>query len=94
MRTEVQVDNEIAELATSFLQIRQAEQVELQSALKAQDFFKIGRIAHTLKGIASPYGFPGLGQLAKELELNAKLADATLTAATLEKMKAYLETCL
>lgn len=68
MKTEAKVEKEVEKHVPLFLSLRQKEVILLKSLLSAEDFDSIARTCHNLKGIAKPYGFPSLGEIAKNLE--------------------------
>jgi len=73
-------DPEIADLVPTFMQNRRVDLETLRDALLRKDFETIRRVAHTLKGICSPYGFAQLEMLAKRLEgagIREELKEAT-----------------
>jgi HPt (histidine-containing phosphotransfer) domain-containing protein len=68
MKTEAKVEKEVEKHIPLFLSLRQKEIILLKTLLAANDFEAIARTCHNLKGIAKPYGFPTLGDIAKNIE--------------------------
>ncbi len=68
IHTEVPVDADILDLVPAFLSARAKELTLIEVAALEKNYVAIAKLAHTIKGISDPYGFPGLGQLARELE--------------------------
>lgn len=55
-----------------FLADRLLELNQIRSSLSVKDYFTVKEIAHKWKGIAAPYGFGILGEIANELEVSAQ----------------------
>jgi len=64
----VEVDPDIADLVPNFLQQRKADAETLAVLLDDQQFDKVRRIGHNIKGSARSYGFALLGDLGEALE--------------------------
>jgi HPt (histidine-containing phosphotransfer) domain-containing protein len=54
-----------------FLNDRLLELNRIKVALKEDDYIAVAELAHKWKGIAAPYGFGILGEIANELEVAA-----------------------
>lgn len=67
-QTEIKIEEEIMDLIPSFLQSREADFEKLKTFFDRGQYLEMGRIAHTIKGIARPYGFPTLETYARQLE--------------------------
>lgn len=89
-RTEVPVEEDIQDLVPGFLQQRIRDLQKIEGCLSQHQFDEIVKTAHTIKGIAQPYGFPTLGALSRELESAAKSANMSSCEACLSNTKKYL----
>lgn len=90
--TEVSVETDILDLVPSFLKSRSQELEALESAVTEKDFDTVAKMAHTIKGISEPYGFPRLGVLARDLEFASKARQVQEMQLYLNQMKTYLST--
>ncbi|MHC4986680.1 MAG: response regulator, partial [Planctomycetota bacterium] len=76
-------DADLAELVAGFA-AGLAEKVQvMQTALSAQDFDGLSRLAHQMKGAGGSYGYPSLTEAAAELEAAAKAEDVEVAGLTL-----------
>lgn len=91
LRTEVVVDQDISELVTGFYESRQKDLKNLVNFLEKEDFVSIAKICHTIKGVARPYGYPTLEELAVKLEKAAKSSDKLGSSEILNSMYTYLK---
>tara|TARA_B100000886_G_C20388796_1_gene477302 strand:+ start:261 stop:563 length:303 start_codon:yes stop_codon:yes gene_type:complete len=69
------LDKKLRKIIPGFLENRQKDLGELQSAKNDQDFNKIELIGHQLMGSAGSYGFTTLSRLGKDLEVAAQKKD-------------------
>lgn len=90
MKTETQIDPEILEIVPLFLSSRKEDLKSISTHLENKDFESIRKIAHTIKGISRPYGFPSLEILSKQLEEHAKSQDIQHIRETFELIQSYL----
>ncbi len=90
MKTEIPIDSEIMEIVPLFLNSRTEDIQNLNLFLKSERFEDIQKIAHTIKGISRPYGFPSLEDLSKKLEHQAKNKSPQDIEQTLLEIQAYL----
>lgn len=90
MKTEVPIDTEIMEIVPLFLNSRAEDVQNLNQFLKSERYEEIQKIAHTIKGISRPYGFPSLEDLSKKLEQQAKNKNPQDIELTLLEIQAYL----
>lgn len=87
--TEIPIDG-LGEFAGEFKLSRIEELVTLYSALAGNDFQSIGRLCHTWKGFAVPYGFGELAHLASELEESCEKKDSHQCRQLLNEIESYL----
>ena len=90
-RTEVVIDSDISELVPGFCESRKKDLKNLTDFLDHDDFLSIAKIGHTIKGVARPYGFPTLEDLAVKLEKAAKSNDKAGCSEILNSMSTYLK---
>lgn len=91
MRTEIEIDSDIQEFVPRFCESRKKDLENISKSLAAGDFAGIAKIAHVIKGVSRPYGFPGLEQLGVDLEKGALAKDLSLCAAKYQEMSSYLQ---
>jgi HPt (histidine-containing phosphotransfer) domain-containing protein len=84
------VEEDLSSLIPTFLENRKKDASEIQSCLNSQNYQKIQRIGHTLKGVAGSYGLDLMGQYGSEMELAAKENDKNAIEISLNKMTNYL----
>lgn len=76
--------------AGEFKLSRTDELATLHTALADSDFVSIGRLCHTWKGFAVPYGFGELAHLAAELEESCDQKNADQCRVLLKEIESYL----
>ena len=91
LRTEVVVDADISELVPGFCESRKKDLQSLAEYLEQDDFISIAKMGHTIKGVARPFGFPTLEELAVQLEKAAKINDKLACSEILNSMRTYLK---
>ena len=90
-RTEVEVDPDILELVPGFCESRKRDLKNLNELLSHHDFTAIAKVSHTIKGVARPYGFPTLENLAVKLEIAAKEGDQAKCIEILNQAHQYFK---
>lgn len=90
-KTEVPVDEDIATLVPNFIKSRNSDINNLKKLIEHNQFSEMAKIAHTIKGIARPYGFPFLEQMARELETACASSDTRSAEASLSQIEKYLK---
>jgi HPt (histidine-containing phosphotransfer) domain-containing protein len=90
-KTEVSVEPEISELVPMFLEARVKDVSKLESLAETSNFEEMARICHTIKGIARPYGFPSLEEMAQELEIECKNKNPERAVELLHRMQEFVE---
>jgi HPt (histidine-containing phosphotransfer) domain-containing protein len=86
----VKVDPEIADLIPGFLQNRKKDINIMGSCLTAQNFEQIERLGHSMKGSGAGYGFDGISEIGKSIEMAAKEKDIEKIKKGIQDLKAYL----
>ncbi len=90
-RTEVDVDSDILDLVPGFCESRKKDLNNLSQHVASHDFVAIGKISHTIKGVARPYGFPTLESFAVKLEKAAKEQNHELCLEILNSADQYFK---
>ncbi|WP_291329659.1 Hpt domain-containing protein [Desulfovibrio sp. UCD-KL4C] len=87
----IRVDEDLEEIMPRYLEIRHKELVELEEAVKVEDFSRIRMLAHKLKGTGAAYGFEELTRLGKLIEdkANAKIMEEVPESTA--QIREYLE---
>jgi HPt (histidine-containing phosphotransfer) domain-containing protein len=91
LKTEIEVDPEIADLIPLFLNARSKDVDQLGVLSQQSNFDEMAKICHTIKGIARPYGFPSLESLAIEMEKECKNKNSNATTELLARMQEFVK---
>lgn len=75
MKTEIPVQKEIEPFISFFLDSRKEEIVIIDQLINDKNYSELEKIFHNLKGVSKSYGFPTLGEIAKETERLCTLKD-------------------
>ncbi|MEO0293185.1 MAG: Hpt domain-containing protein [candidate division WOR-3 bacterium] len=86
----IKVDPEIKDLIPGFLQNRQRDINNIESLLKEENFEEIERIGHSMKGSGGGYGFTGISEIGRFIEMAAKEKDIQKIKKGIEDLKDYL----
>jgi HPt (histidine-containing phosphotransfer) domain-containing protein len=86
----VKVDPEIADLVPGFLQNRQKDINIMESSLTAENFEQIERLGHSMKGSGAGYGFDGISEIGKSIEMAAKEKNIEKIKKGIEDLRDYL----
>jgi HPt (histidine-containing phosphotransfer) domain-containing protein len=87
----VKVDPEIADLIPGFLNNRKKDIENMGSCLKVKDFEQIERLGHGMKGSGAGYGFYGISEIGKSIEIAAKEKNIEAIKKEIENLKDYLD---
>jgi signal transduction histidine kinase/DNA-binding response OmpR family regulator len=87
----IHVAPELRELVPSYFQHRQQDLDTLEKSMSAEDFATIARIGHNLRGSSHSYGFEGLGEIGKEIEVFAHRKDLEGVRGQIDRMRDYLD---
>lgn len=87
----VKVDPEIADLIPNFLGNREKDIEDMKEYLDKRDFEKIERLGHSMKGSGAGYGFEGITDVGKFIEIAAKEENIEKIKKGIAKLKDYLE---
>ncbi len=80
----------VADLVPGFLARRHDDVIALRAAVAAGDFESARLLGHRLAGSAAGYGFPGMGELGKDIESAALRHDARAISAAVDALEALL----
>ena len=80
----------LAEVIALFLDDYPRLLAELEAAVAQPDRATLGRLAHTVGGVASNFAIPVVMRTAKELEALARIGDPGALASTLDRLKAAI----
>lgn len=86
----VKVDPEIADLIPGFLNNRQKDIENMELCLKDGNFEHIERLGHSMKGSGAGYGFDGISEIGKVIEIAGKGKDVEGIKKGIEALKDYL----
>ena len=89
-------DPEMGELIELFLSALPDRVASLSAAWEGQDLVALGRLSHQLKGSASGYGFPAIGDAAGVLESTLRSreqGDTTAVEAVKEGLESLVRLC-
>ncbi len=89
-KIKVNVPSYAIQLIPKFLENREKDIKEAEASLKRKDFETIERLGHSMKGTGSIYGFDGISELGKMIELSAKDKNPVEIKSSLEELKDYL----
>jgi len=91
MTTEIAIDSDINEFVPRFCESRKKDMQNIGVMLATDDFGGIAKIAHVIKGVSRPYGFPTLEKYGVELEKAALSQDKATCQVIYGKMDEYLK---
>ncbi|MCH9048006.1 MAG: Hpt domain-containing protein [Proteobacteria bacterium] len=86
----VHIDIDLEDLIPGFLDNRQKDIRNLESALQENDFETLRSIGHNLKGVGGGYGFSGITEMGAEIERGAKASDPESVSVNVKKLSHYL----
>ena len=87
----VKVDPEIADLIPGFLENRKKDIEQMEIHLEAENFEEIERLGHSMKGSGAGYGFDGISDIGKSIEIAGKERNIEDIKKGIEDLKSYLE---
>ncbi len=90
--TSVPIDEDIADLAESYVSNRLEELSGIPDSVQSQDFEGIRRIAHNIKGSGGGYGMPRVSELGAELERAAREEEPVTILRLTDELRGYLKT--
>ncbi|PCI28912.1 MAG: Hpt protein [SAR324 cluster bacterium] len=90
-RIVVEVDEDLECLFPDYLNNKEVDVQKILTALKAEDFDSIKRIAHTIKGSGAGYGFDYITECGIQIENAASRQAIASTQEWTQKLRSYLQ---
>jgi len=87
----VKVDPEIADLIPGFLNNRKKDIKDMESYLEVGNFEQIERLGHGMKGSGAGYGFEGITEIGKSIEIAGKEKNIEDIKKGIEDLRDYLD---
>jgi len=85
------IDPDFEELLPRFFEVSMEDLEKMQAALGEGDFETLNRLGHTTRGTGCGYGFKGMGEIARAIELAAKTCDFEGGREHIGRLFQYLE---
>ncbi|BDQ36608.1 hypothetical protein SYK_09680 [Pseudodesulfovibrio nedwellii] len=85
------IDPDLEELLPRFFEVSMEDLERMQVALKERDFETLNRLGHTTRGTGCGYGFKGMGEIARAIELAAKACDFEKGREQIGRLFMYLQ---
>jgi CheY-like chemotaxis protein len=89
-RIVVRIDAELVDLSHAYLANRAIEVDEIKAALERNDFEKIDRIGHNMRGSGSMFGFEDLTAIGTELQRAVAAGDGARITRLRERMREFV----
>jgi HPt (histidine-containing phosphotransfer) domain-containing protein len=86
----VKVPEYAVQLIPNFLENREKDINTIDESLEKGDFETIERLGHSMKGSGSIYGFDGITELGKLIEMSAKEKNSEGIKSNISELKDYL----
>jgi len=86
----VKVDPEIADLIPGFLNNREKDIKTMESCLKDGNFEQIERLGHSMKGSGAGYGFKGISEIGRFIEIAGKEKNVKKIKEGIEDLRDFL----
>jgi HPt (histidine-containing phosphotransfer) domain-containing protein len=86
----IKIDPELADLIPGFLNNRRKDIENMESCLDQENFEQIERLGHSMKGSGAGYGFDGVSEIGKDLEIAGKEKNVEDIKKGIEALKDYL----
>jgi HPt (histidine-containing phosphotransfer) domain-containing protein len=87
----IKVDPDIADLIPGFLENREKDIEKMEDYLKTGNFEEIERLGHSMKGSGAGYGFGGISEIGKAIEIAGKEKDIEAIKEEMQKLRNYLD---
>lgn len=84
-------DPDFHDLLDMFMTSMEEQRAEILSLFRNRHWSDLKRIAHQLKGAGGGYGFPGLSEKARELEVAASEQNEAEIASNIGELFAYMD---
>lgn len=89
-KIKVKVPEYAVKLIPNFLENREKDIRKIDESLEKGDFETIERLGHSMKGSGSIYGFDGVSDLGREIEMSAKEKNSEMIKDKVSELKDYL----
>jgi HPt (histidine-containing phosphotransfer) domain-containing protein len=86
----IKIDPEVSELIPAFLKNRETDTQLLFEALSKEDYEKIERIGHGMKGAGAGFGFDAITEIGARIEKSAKLKDVFEIGKEIQELSEYV----
>lgn len=87
----VRVDALLEDMIPDFLEHRKAEILNIRSALEREDFASLRGIGHDIEGTGGAFGFEGMAQIGRSLNLAAAEGDLQRVQRLAKELSGYLD---
>ncbi len=87
----VSVDPDLEELIPEFLEMRQEDIQSMLGSLEKGDYKNIELLGHSMKGSGGGYGFDGITDIGRSIEVAAKEANSEEIKKWINELTDYLE---
>jgi HPt (histidine-containing phosphotransfer) domain-containing protein len=87
----IKIDPDLADLIPEYLLNRRKDIESITSALASGDFESIRITGHSLKGSGGGYGFPGLTDIGKEIEISASEKNGENISKWVRELASYMD---
>jgi len=85
------IDADLAPIIPRFMSNSNQELHAMFKALEEEDYALLRRLGHNAKGAGFGYGFKGMGEIGRRVELAARETDSRTCRLAVEELKNYLE---
>ncbi len=89
-KIKIKVPEYAIQLIPNFLENKEKDINKINESLEKGDFETIERLGHSMKGSGSIYGFDGITELGKTIEISAKEKNAEEIKNNVSELKNYL----
>jgi len=90
-RILVEIDPDLMDLVPDYLQNRRQDIKTIQECLKSEEFEKIRKLAHNIKGTGAGYGFPKLSEWGAKIEKLSQIQKGIEIKELIIQMSQYIE---
>jgi HPt (histidine-containing phosphotransfer) domain-containing protein len=87
----VQIDKALQDLIPGYLATRREDVQKLRRAIAEKDHETIRLLGHSMKGSGGGYGFDGITEIGRKIEIAAKNQDLEESRKLSEELKQYLD---
>ncbi|MBF0310081.1 MAG: Hpt domain-containing protein [Magnetococcales bacterium] len=87
---QVTIDSDLESIAPGYLQNRVKDIAEIKQSLEKGDFDTIRILAHRMKGSGAGYGFDGITDIGRRMEVASKEQNAMVIAEAVEELAVYV----